>query len=113
MTGPLREPFATQAENEFLCEKLLGLTKHCSEPECTDWRTAEGKRCYGTPTFRTGDDMLLLLEALQKGGREPRLQCDNGKWQCFGGDSYKSWFYSEADNAPAAVRAAADRKSVV
>ncbi len=59
----------TEEENELICERLLSLTKHCQETDCKDWRTKEGKRFYGTPTFTDWASAGLILEALfaQKG----------------------------------------------
>jgi hypothetical protein len=58
------EQFA--AENALICEKLLGLTKHCDAASCPDWRTADGKRFWSNPTFDNWSDAGLILDALQE-----------------------------------------------
>lgn len=54
-----------QQENELLCEKLLGWKRAVrgALSGCQFWDTEPTQ--LRTPDFRTGDGMLLLLEALQ------------------------------------------------
>lgn len=92
-----------QEENELLCEKLLGWSRGGDE-----WWHNGQLQCYtgDTPTFLTGDGMLLLIEALH---RLPHVSfevwnCDKG-WRCRLLDMERMNAIHET--CPAAVRAAA------
>ncbi len=100
----------TEEENELICVKLLGLTKHCPGTECRDWRTQEGKCFYGTPSFADWASAGLILEALDKLaiGVEVGnfgIARDKSRWYCdiesIGPPT------TVADTGPLAVRAAA------
>lgn len=70
-TNTQRTPDEQSSENALICEKLLGLTKHCADEDCRDWRTAEGKRFWSTPTFDNWADAGLALNALQASELKP------------------------------------------
>lgn len=74
-----------QAENALICEKLLGLQKHCDEPDCTCWRTADGARYWGDHSFDNWADAGRILDALKQAGEKPRLFVRaDGQWGCMG-----------------------------
>lgn len=101
------EELSTQQENALICERLLGLKKHCDDRDCPDWRTADGKRFWGTPSFTNWREAGLILDALAKAGQRPDTSYYDG-WCCFvdancGDDPDIKIF----DTGPSAVRAAA------
>jgi hypothetical protein len=60
------DALSTQAENELICEKLLGFKKHCDRPECRDWYLPGGGRYWNNPSFTTWADAGLILEAFER-----------------------------------------------
>lgn len=62
---PSPEALSTKQENALICEMLLGFKKHCDEPDCLDWRTADGKRYWKSPSFTTWADAGLILDAFK------------------------------------------------
>lgn len=106
-----RTPDEMSSENALICEKLLGLTKHCDAASCPDWRTADGKRFWSNPTFDNWSDAGLILDALADRGFSFDLshtQTESGLMQ-FG---VVVWFpgkrYTvDADSLLIAIRAAA------
>jgi hypothetical protein len=75
------DSLSTQQENELICEKLLGLKKHCDRPDCHDWRTADGNRYWNNPSFTTWADAGLILDALNNVvGWEPARARSNLGW---------------------------------
>jgi hypothetical protein len=94
----------------LICEKLLGLTKHCRDEDCLDWRTAAGKRYWGTPSFTTWAEAGLILDALISAGVYVSVHHGESgdRWKAvFHWDRYESMTCKFAVNAPAAIRAAA------
>lgn len=103
-SGTLPSP-QVQAENEAICERLLGWAATRGPLMGTAWPV--GGAWIPTPTFLTWSEAGLILEALQKAGRTPSLEVNDGQWDCYGNEPYNAWFHARADTAPAAVRAAA------
>lgn len=93
-----------QAENELICERLLGwkrsLAGHCYE--------VSGERIWDTPTFSTWTDAGLVMEWMKAKGLEivlARSPRGKGDWRfCIGPPHIR---YSYGDTGPLAVRAAA------
>jgi hypothetical protein len=100
---------STQAENELIMA-WLGWTKH-PDPELHGWwRPPSGGTFMSQlhkefPTFTTWADAGLILEALRS--TEPTLEYVDGKWDCYGGDPFESFYHAYADTGPLAIRAAA------
>lgn len=92
-----------QAENELICEKLLGWKP--SPDSCNRWIDSRGAFIHVTPTFTTWAEAGLILDALRP--TAPTLSYSEGKWDCFGGDPYKDFFHAYAETGPLAIRAAA------
>lgn len=78
MSNAQLPPDELTAENELICTKLLGLTKHCGAPSCPDWRTADGKRYWNNPTFDNWADAGLILDALL--GQFCAVEVCTAKW---------------------------------
>lgn len=76
------EAMSTQAENELICEKLLGW--HRCSPGSKGHRNGyqwQEERC--TPWFSTWADAGLILDALAKAGQRPDLgHYADGEWHC-------------------------------
>lgn len=70
---------STQAENELICEKLLGWTGSIRN----GWRLPSGEAAipeFATPTFTTWAEAGLILEALQDvGARKLELSIQIGR----------------------------------
>jgi hypothetical protein len=100
-----RTPDELTAENELICEKLLGWTPCLRRitDGAREWKTQESKY-FLTPSFTTWADAGLILDALPKELEYIVGYCDIEKqWYCgqaVGADTY-------ADTGPLAVRAAA------
>lgn len=58
-----------------------------------------------TPSFTTWAEAGLILDTLSSSG--PTLEYSEGKWDCYGGDPFMSFFHAHADTGPLAIRAAA------
>lgn len=105
-------PDALSSENALICEKLLGLTKHCAAASCPDWRTADGKRFWSNPTFDNWSDAGLILDALREKALVTMTQLRDGVPQrCtivtgieFGNEGIHKGF---GGTSPLAIRAAA------
>lgn len=96
------------AENALICEKLLGLTKHCDEPGCNDWRTADGRRYWNNPTFETWAQAGLILDVIERIGA-PTISWAtsrgiSGGWLC---QFFQPYISAAGDSGPLAIRAAA------
>lgn len=93
------------AENALICEKLLGFKKHCDEPDCTFWRTADGSRIWGRHCFDNWDEAGLILESLGKRAEFPRIgqRPSDLHWYC----ALKGGVTAVRDTGPLAIRAAA------
>jgi hypothetical protein len=100
-----RTPDELTAENDLICTKLLGLTKHCSAPSCPDWRTADGKRFWSNPTFDNWADAGLILNALAATAVyfEHGYDDNDNEWFCEIRPHWSIW----ATTGPLAIRAAA------
>jgi hypothetical protein len=66
MTDAQPTPDELTAENELICEKLLGLKKHCDRPDCRDWYLPDDRRYWNNPSFTTWADAGLILDALRE-----------------------------------------------
>lgn len=100
-----------QEESELLCEKLLGWIKVPPiDPipgiDFSHWKKADGWPS-STPSFTTWAEAGLILDALGCRGTNPSLDSREGKWDCYGGDPFESFFHAYADTGPLAIRAAA------
>lgn len=101
----------TEEENELICERLLGWTQDGYEDRIGEfWRKPSGEMHYGpVPNLLTGNDMLLILEAL--GARKvswslgSALLTDNVRGVGMSINGFR--IAVTRGNAPAAVRAAA------
>lgn len=103
---PTPDALSTQAENELICEKLLGWEKVLMPED--NYPAFKRSWCHDpiyAPSFTTWPDAGLLLEALAKRGVAIRVgTSDPGMWGC--------WLIEHpcqalATTAPNAVRAAA------
>jgi hypothetical protein len=101
----------TDEENSEICLKLLGWkrvgTRYCIPgPNEIVWSIpSEMITRSGTPAFTTWAEAGLILEALSS--TEPTLVYSEGKWDCYGGDPYESFFHAYADTGSLAIRSAA------
>lgn len=57
---------SVEEENQYICEKLLGWEPWQEPGEPLRWKQRRGESWWicDTPTFFTGNDMLLILEAV-------------------------------------------------
>jgi hypothetical protein len=106
------DTLSTQAENELICEKLLrwNPVRACRN-RIKEWLDTpygdDGAQWHTvvTPSFTHWAEAGLILEALSS--HCPTLEYSDGKWDCYGGDPFESFFHAYADTAPLAIRAAA------
>jgi len=110
MTTPVSpDESSTDAENELICEKLLGWRK-CSTfgAQCAGWtRPDSAAHSDNTPDFTTWAEAGLILDALSSRSVDPTLEYSDGKWDCYGGDPFESFIHAYRDTGPLAIRAAA------
>jgi hypothetical protein len=101
-----RTPDELTAENELICEKLLGweVRPRFGNNPCGLF-FPDGRIANGLYSFTTWAEAGLILEALSS--HCPTLEYSDGKWDCYGGDPFESFFHAYADTAPLAIRAAA------
>lgn len=91
-----------QEENALLCNRLLGWRQLDFELFDVDG-TINGRRT--APTFLTGDDMLLLLDAMEEKCINVYVEkTHTSSWWCYYGNRSTG---ERGDTAPSAVRAAA------
>lgn len=111
----------THAENELICEKLLGWER-CQHPECDGWWHAgmtcnyapgavqENRRTRDIPSFTTWAGAGLILEAM---GRNHHIDFGKnshgeGRWFCAFEDTSNIPVGEDyAETGPLAIRAAA------
>jgi hypothetical protein len=100
------DTLSTQDENKLICEKLLGL-KWTWIPHASlfIWADDDRQTFSCIRKFDTWAEAGLILEALIS--HCPTLEYSDGKWDCYGGDPFESFFHAYADTAPLAIRAAA------
>lgn len=93
-------------QTELICRKLLGLEwKYLQYAGLCVWANETGRTFSCIDRFETWAEAGLILEALSS--HCPTLEYSDGKWDCYGGDPFESFFHAYADTAPLAIRAAA------
>lgn len=106
---PQLSPEDLISQSELICEKLLGWKKRPSDIPgmgFSGWCVPNGPD-ESTPSFATWAEAGLILEALSARGTNPSMDYRDGKWDCYGGDPFESFFHAYADTGPLAIRAAA------
>ncbi len=95
-----------EQENELICEKLLGLSKHVGpDNELTGiWGHPSGM--FATPTFLEWDFVGLILEAFAEIPMIVNLNFKRGTWTCEL-ERFHPNCLQEADTGPLAIRAMA------
>lgn len=104
------DTLSTQAENELICEKLLGFVRGytATGSGTVVWRkpATETRRVeeWYTPSFTTWADAGLIMDALSSRGQMPRIgERTDGAWYCV----LKDGVSIESFTACGAIRAAA------
>jgi hypothetical protein len=104
------DTLSTQAENEIICEKLLGWKRVSSTAtRSAYWREPSGGERLNTPTFTSWAEAGLILEALRARGLVCELQAREKEYW-FGicwpiSDNYV--YDCREDTGPLAIRTAA------
>lgn len=107
-----RTPDELTAENELICEKLLGWQRRkCFSPydgRFMGYDFLDGKRETTAPSFTTWADAGLLMDALAKAGQRPDVSCYDGTdWVCLVNATDGDVIPKVDKSAPLAIRAAA------